>query len=558
MSAESDIDVDYYEPYDCNESEPFPDSVVYKPVFETLKTHSRRVVYILHDVLAASSYENKVTKDLLEEAKKRLKDNVSGQTMFAVSGDMAAGKSSVINSILSIGTIARKGDGGGSCTWVVQRFMKQFPNQAFPFAARVSFFGPDQICALITAMFTKYYRATHRDSQDNGEGEGEEEYNDIRTVLDAFMALFADHIEFEDEGSAREYLRQAESEDDSIICGDLASWAIDVATDWLDGKEFILVGAATSDELLLKLQPFTYQLIGEEGKGQVSPWPLVSVVDFGFENKLLNQGIVLVDAPGLSDSNSTRANNAILHHRECTHKITVALINRAKDDKSLRESLKQGFYHRGSGGTLLALTYGDSIDPETDVCGSAEEKARELALKVEIKRLREHRQKLSQKKRSATRDEVFDLDDEIREVGRMVKIKTAEFDSCRVIMRNNAVLKAVQAQYRDLTRDPKPLSAFVIGNEAYKTHQAGYATDERPVLTVEQTGVPGIRRRLYALPAEAKLNEALHLANTQIPNLVSFFDLYCSKTHLARKAEIEAVILQPKKKLGDMLSVTLD
>lgn len=91
MSAESDIDVDYYEPYDCNESEPFPDSVVYKPVFETLKTHSRRVVYILHDVLAASSYENKVTKDLLEEAKKRLKDNVSGQTMFAVSGDMAAG-----------------------------------------------------------------------------------------------------------------------------------------------------------------------------------------------------------------------------------------------------------------------------------------------------------------------------------------------------------------------------------------------------------------------------------------------------------------------------------
>ncbi|EME47884.1 hypothetical protein DOTSEDRAFT_69719 [Dothistroma septosporum NZE10] len=558
MSANSDMDVDYYEPYNCNEAEPFPDSVVYQPIFEDLKTKSRQVVYMLHDVLAASPYQNKVTKGLLEEAKKRLKENVSDQTMFAVSGDMASGKSSVINSILGIGTIARKGDGGGSCTWVVQRFTKQFPNQDTPFAARVSFYDQEQIRTLIISMFIKYYRATHKDTSEDSGGDGEEEFNDIRTVLDAFMSLFCDRIEFEDEASAREYLRQAESEDDAFICGDLTSWALEVAANELEGNDFIRVGGDTPDELLLNLQPYTYLLIGEEGKGQVSPWPLVSVIEFGFDNQLLNQGIVLVDAPGLSDSNSTRANNAILHHRECTHKITVAPVNRARDDKSLRDNLKQGFYHRGSGGTLLALTYGDSIDPETDVSGSAEEKAREMMLKVEIKRLREHRQQLSINKRKATRDDIFDFDDEIREVARELKVKTAEFESCRVLMRNTLVLKAIQAQYRDMTRDPKPLSAFVVGNEAYKAHQAGHAAEDRPVLSVQKTGIPSLRRRLYALPAEAKLNSALHMANTSVPNLVTFFDLYCSKTHLARKAEIEAIILLPKKKLGAMLGATLD
>lgn len=437
--------------------------------------------------------------------------------------------------------------------------MSAFEGQTHPYTAKVYFFTTQEIREIMRSMLIKYHRATStsiKDEQDDEEGEDvkSENYNEVRTVLDMLASLFCDKAEFETDGAARDYLSKAEAEDDDAIVDELTTWAVDVVSDHLENKDMVTLGKYTPDELLFALQPYTYRLGGEEGEGVPDPWPLVSVIDFGLDVPLLRSGIVLVDAPGISDSNSARRDNSVRYQRQCTHKITVAPIARAKDDRSLREGLTQGYRHRGSGGNTLVLTRGDDMDPDTEVAGTKIEKKRETELKNEIKILRDQKNKLAQQKRKLSRVDALEIDDQISDKVKLLQEKMAEYDTCRLFMRNKTVVKAVQEQYRDMTRDPKALSAFVVANEAYKQHQTGYDALNKPTLSVKETGIPDLRARIWSVPAEGKLNEALHMANIQIPDLLSFFELFVSKTHMARKSEIEAIILGPPHEFQEIVS----
>lgn len=405
-------------------------------------------------------------------------------------------------------------------------------------------------------MLEKYVQASVKDSEDEDtdtEAMESQNYNDRHTVLEGFSALFRDREEFGSLDAAISYLLKVGTDDDLGILAELQTWACQVASDFLEGKQQVSIDASSADELLQLLQPYTYELIGDEG-GLISPWPLVSVVDFGLDVPILNQGIVLVDAPGLSDSNSTRSKNSREYHRQCTHKITVADISRALNNMTLREDLKKSHRYRGSGGTLLVLTRSDTIDAETEVAARGVEKKKEQTLKNELAVLREEKNKLNQKKRRLPRGDQFEVDDQIREKNISMAAKAQELDACRILMRNKTVIRGVQELYRGLTTDAKPLSAFAIGNEDYKIHQAGYDIEDKPTLTVEETGIPALRHRIFELPAEGKLSDELHFVSTHVPNLVTFFDLYCSKTHLARKSEIETLIQAPIEKLPPILS----
>ncbi|KAK4505043.1 hypothetical protein PRZ48_003006 [Zasmidium cellare] len=562
MASQSPFDDYSVEPYDATDpaNEPHPDHVVYQPVFKHLKTQEERVIGLLRDTLVASKYQNPTTLALLEVIKKVAKSDTTEQTMFAVCGNMGLGKSTLINSLLSCGTVARSGASGDSCTWVVQRFMKPFADQNAAFAAKVYLFSPEEIRKIITSLLTKYFRATDRSKLDNDEEPEPESdemksdsFTDRQSVLETMQALFGDKAEFVDDEAAERYLNMAKSETDDVIVNELTVWADSLAAKFLGGHECIIVEGSTTDELLYKLQPFTYQLGGDEGRGQISPWPLVNVIDFGLDSFLLQEGIVLVDTPGLSDSDSTRAANAARYHRKCTHKITVADVARAKNDKTLRESLAQGYRLRRSAGTLLVLTKGDIIDGGTEVIGSRQEKEDEMHLNNDIKALRETKTALLLQRKLASADKKFDFDDKLQANATHIRLKSLEYDRTRARMRNNAVAKAVSEVYHKMTNDPQRLAVFVVGNEAYQAHEAGHTVDEKPFLSVEETDIPRLRAKIYSLPADGKLNDALHLANVNLPNLINYFELYCSKTHMDRKSDIEKILLQAAKDIKSVL-----
>jgi hypothetical protein len=459
-----------------------------------------------------------------------------------------------------------QGDGGDSCTWVVQRYQKMFPDQTSPFAAKVRFFDREGVRDTIGDLLTKYYRAANKNVTDGGEGEGDDDedcasvetYGDMRDTVTAFMALFCDQVDFETDDDAHSFLKQAKSEKDPKVLDTLVDWANEMIEKRLDGKTALLIERSTTDDLLWALQPYTYQISGFEGQGLVAPWPLVSAIDFGLDHPLLKEGIVFVDSPGLSDANSSRSKNAILSHRECTHKIVVAEIGRAEADMAVRKNLKAGSRTRGPGHMLLVLTHGDSIDPSTEVSGTPQEKKCVAGLEAKLKDLRKEKQGKLQEKQQAREDDTEDLDEELKSLAADIRRLTTEKNNCRLAMRNRKVVVKMQDIYKGLTSDPRPLAAFAVGNQVYQQHFAGFSDDEIPLMSVEQTNIPALRHKLYQTPIEGRLNDTMHLAETQLWNLLNSIELYCAELHLARKSEIEAMVLAPKKLLREVVHEALD
>lgn len=444
--------------------------------------------------------------------------------------------------------------------------MKMFQGQSSPFAAKVRFFDNRQIREVITSLLAKYYRAVSKaeydvDDEDNAaedEDSHVESFGEMQDTVAAFAAMFCDKDGFESLAATRKYLKQLRSDNDERVLNTLIGWAEELVQQHLGDKDVVTLESATAEHLIFKLQAYTYHAGGMDGVGMPEPWPLVAVIDFGLDHPLLNEGIIFVDSPGLTDANTARAQNAIHHHRMCSHKIAVAEVGRAESDAALRSNLANGYRTRGSGSTILVLTHGDTIDPDTEVTGTPAERGSVSKLKERLKQLRIENQKTRQARLSAPPDDRDEYDDQIQAIAAEMKNVQSERDCYRLQMRNRKVVTGMQELYKGLTSDPRPLQAFAVGNQIYQQYQTGLTADDKPYMSVKQTNIPDLRHRLYMMPIEGKLNETLHFVEVQLPNLVHSIELYCSQIYLARKAEMEAVILEPKTKLRDVVYAAFD
>lgn len=79
--------------YDCNDlqNEQRPDLEAYQPNFKELDKFMREAVDLLKDPIHKSTFENVMTKSLLDEAHRRTNERQSDQVIFAVVGEMASG-----------------------------------------------------------------------------------------------------------------------------------------------------------------------------------------------------------------------------------------------------------------------------------------------------------------------------------------------------------------------------------------------------------------------------------------------------------------------------------
>jgi hypothetical protein len=74
-------------------------------------------------------------------------------------------------------------------------------------------------------------------------------------------------------------------------------------------------------------------------KTQMEFWPLIKVVRIYTKAYALSTGAVIVDLPGVHDSNAARAAVASGYMKQCTGLWIVAPINRAVDDKAAKSLL---------------------------------------------------------------------------------------------------------------------------------------------------------------------------------------------------------------------------
>ncbi|KAI1659708.1 Dynamin family-domain-containing protein [Daldinia decipiens] len=103
------------------------------------------------------------------------------------------------------------------------------------------------------------------------------------------------------------------------------------------------------------------KITGNENRKRNVPmeyWPLIKVVRIYTKAKALSTGAVLVDLPGVQDSNAARAAVAEKYMKSCTGLWIVAPITRAVDDKTAKSLLGDSFKRQLKyDGTYSAVTF---------------------------------------------------------------------------------------------------------------------------------------------------------------------------------------------------------
>jgi hypothetical protein len=94
-------------------------------------------------------------------------------------------------------------------------------------------------------------------------------------------------------------------------------------------------------------------------------WPLIKVVKIYTKSSALSTGAVIVDLPGVQDSNAARAAVAQGYMKQCTGLWIVAPINRAVDDKAAKTLLGDSFKRQ--------LKYDGGFDSVTFICSKTDD-----------------------------------------------------------------------------------------------------------------------------------------------------------------------------------------
>jgi len=446
---------------------------------------------------------------------------------------------------------------GASCTWVIHEYRRPFGSQTKPYAAEVVFFGQVDRDHMLRDLFVEFYVAAtaQRDQKQrqgnrnvrDASGEDVQEQIDRQESLnsswDALHALFCEQKKFR-----KEWLLEPPDKDNIRFVGILNQmkiWSDDLVRTHTGGTNTTLVQASTPGELLYALRSYTGTIKDEFDHTAASPWPLVQKIRIGLNNALLNQGVVIVDLPGLGDTNQIRCKSSHRALSACTHYLIVANISRAEDNDTVRHYMMHGYLSRADGRVMVACTFADQLDDSSRPPANPREKIQLLSLEEKIESLNSELASTRQRSKRAPREERLELYDRIEELEDELQATKIERTDFRIHLRNRKVANSLKEMYANATSDQNLLPVYCVSNRSYEKHQAGHSKRARPPLSVEGTGIPRLRADLKLTPAAGRLNDTRFLVNIQYPSLILSFELWCSKTHMKRRGELEALVTQP-------------
>jgi GTPase SAR1 family protein len=327
------------------------------------------------------------------------KQAVRTRTVIGVVGNTGAGKSSVINALLDeerlLPTNCMR-----ACTAVITEISYNYDSTAY--MAEIEFISADDWRVELETLFKDLLDGTGNISREctNEDSEAGVAYAKIKAV---YPKLTKDDIsnssvdELMRHGNVSRLLgasRSIEETDSLIFYKKLQSFVDSKEKTTKSGKDM-------SDKEKSKPREMEF-------------WPLIKVVRLYVRAPALSTGAVIVDLPGVHDSNQARAAVAQNYMKQCTGLWICAPINRAVDDKAAKSLLGETFKRqlKMDGGystvTFICSKTDDiSLMEAQDSLGIEEELAelwnkcddlskKKRALKKELDRLKETKSNYSQ------------------------------------------------------------------------------------------------------------------------------------------------------------------
>ncbi|KAJ9627575.1 hypothetical protein H2204_009614 [Knufia peltigerae] len=302
---------------------------------------------------------------------------VRSRTVVGVVGATGAGKSSVINAMLDeerlVPTNCMR-----ACTAVVTEISYNY-DESIPYRAEIEFISREDWNKMLKVLFQDLLDGSGQVSREciNEDSESGIAYAQVKAVYpkltkDEMAKVPIERLMAHENVKCLGTIRKAEAFDASDFYKQLQNY--------VDSKE---KGSARKDN-------------GEKGNPKAREmefWPLIRVVRLHVKAPALATGAVIVDLPGVHDSNQARAAVAQGYMKQCTGLWIVAPITRAVDDKSAKNLLGDSFKRqlKMDGGynsvTFICSKTDDiSITEAQDSLGLADESGQMLAKMEDLRR----------------------------------------------------------------------------------------------------------------------------------------------------------------------------
>lgn len=418
--------------------------------------------------------------------------------------------------------------------------------------AEVTFFSHWERQKILNDYVASYWNVRHgnnddddADPSDRPSGEDGEDSVDIQNeVVDALISLFGNQPECRTKQNAKRFLNSATSPDDPAILTKLHAWSDSLVSKATNDKSVITIEASTAGQLAKLLAEYTSYAENDYGDLTVSLTPMVCLITFYFDCPLTRLGMAFQDMPGSTDCNRVRKLSAMKYRENRTHCAILSDESRAKDDSEISKELKI-MSRRGTGRLVVIITRSDLIKADTMPNGSKNDRERASQLKKTLEKCEGALNALEIKETAAINESNDELllklvrDRQELEI-RQHLIENAE-TAHRIRMRSVHNKKVLEDKLRYISPNPPPILS--ISNKEYARHLDGYKAKNTPVLDVEQTNIPELRRIISTFPNEARVNEIKQQQEGVLPALLRQVALYTEHSPSERKESIEEHIV---------------
>ncbi|KAK3357103.1 hypothetical protein B0T25DRAFT_589476 [Lasiosphaeria hispida] len=249
---------------------------------------------------------------------------VASRTIVGVVGSTGSGKSSIINAVLDeedlVPTSSMR-----ACTAVITEIAYNHSNEEKQeYRADIHFISTDEWMKELQVLFSDLNGETQYTMEhSNHDTEASIAMSKVRSVYPDICSRDLQSLEVTPKSLAKKPLV-------SSVLGTVKR-----------------LSAPNSKQLLDQVRTFIDSKEKNRDQGQkplvMEYWPLVKVVKLFVKSRILETGLVLVDLPGVQDSNVARSAVAKSYIQQCAGLWIVAPVTRAVDDKSAQNLLGDAF-----------------------------------------------------------------------------------------------------------------------------------------------------------------------------------------------------------------------
>ncbi|KAK0375078.1 hypothetical protein CLIM01_07570 [Colletotrichum limetticola] len=426
-------------------------------------------------------------------------------------GDSGVGKSSVLNSLLDQKNLARTSNSGAACTCVVTEYHHK---DGDAFTIDVELFSQDELMDQMKELLQSY-RMFHLNAGELRRNDGAATVVDLEeqanVARDTFRSMFRSQLASED-----------------FLINEEEATVLRAFRSWLRRMDLPLEGRHEKPSRDSCAAFLTYLTSESIDTRTPAVWPFVRKIKVFLPSHILSKGLILVDLPGLRDSNSARRLITERYLVECDEIFAICNIGRATTDVGV-QSVFELAQQAGLSKVGIVCTKSDDIRVEEamkDWRGRHADRIQQLSNAVSTTQanLEDVNLSLAEIDELETTEltdeqqkESIQLHSKHRRTNAVLKENLFELKEYLIKTRNTIITRQLRTAYEDKIPGGN-LAVFCVSNILYWDER--HKPRDVALPSLQLSGILALRKHCLGIIADSQLSIAKRYIDNDIPAIL--------------------------------------